>query len=446
MSASTAPRRRLRHRLMLSFAGFALLVATLYGFYAVVFVYLVEDQMFSGLLQQEAQAQGTHHARTGQWRTPALPFIQVHPDPGTLPDDLGQRLAAEPWRREFAGEDGRHYHLLRLDAPERAWLVAEVSQQLVVRPMRGGIAQWLGWSGLAVVLLALLIGAWLARRMTAPLTELAALVDSATPARLPHGFAERLTDDEVGVLARTLERLMARIEDFVTREREFTRDASHELRTPLAVIRSACERMSLRVDLAPDVREQVAYIHQSAQQLERTVSTLLTLAREEHEREKPSEVALLPLLERAIVDHAMLLEGRAIDVDLQVAATAKAYTPPTALQIVVSNLVGNAFAHATAGTISITAVDDGLRIANSGSGLDASTMEPFVRGTDSAGHGLGLTIVRRVCERHGFEFQCASLDGRVEVAVQINRVEGRPTAGATGLPVPTRGRHRGVTT
>ncbi len=419
MSASLPPRRRLRHRLMAAFAGFALLVAALYGFYAVVFVYLVEDQMFSGLLQQEAQAQQTHHAQTGQWRPPALAFMQVHQDAATLPDGLGARLAAEPWRREFAGDDGRHYHLLRLDAAAPAWLVAEVSQQLVVRPMRGGIAQWLGWSGLAMVLLALLIGAWLARRMTAPLTELATLVDSATPAQLPHGFAERLPDDEVGALARTLQRLMTRIEAFVAREREFTRDASHELRTPLAVIRSACERISLRWDIAPDVCQQVAYIHQSAQQLESTVNTLLMLAREEHEREAAREVPLLPLLERAIVDHAMLLEGRGIDVDLQVPATAKALVAPTALQIVVSNLVGNAFAHANAGTVSIVVDDDSLRITNIGTGVDAATMEPFVRGADSAGHGLGLAIVRRVCERHGLGFEAGSDDGRVEVAVHL---------------------------
>lgn len=426
MSASLPPRRRLRHRLMAAFAGFALLVAALYGFYAVVFVYLVEDQMFSGVLQQEADAQRTHHAQTGHWRTPALAFMQVHQDITTLPDGLGPRLAAEPWRREFAGEAGRHYHLLRLDAPAPAWLVAEVSQQLVVRPMRGGIAQWLGLSGLAVVMLALLTGAWLARRMIAPLSELATLVDRATPAQLPHGFAERLPDDEVGALARTLQRLMTRIEAFVAREREFTRDASHELRTPLAVIRSACERISLRKDIAPDVCQQVAYIHQSAQQLERTVSTLLMLAREEHEQEVACEVALLPLLERAIVDHAMLLEGRVIDVDVQVRATAKALVPPTALQIVVSNLVGNAFAHAATGTVSIIHGDDCLHIANTGSGVDAATLEPFVRGADSGGHGLGLAIVRRVCERHGLGFKAASVDGRVEVTVRLSRPSGVP--------------------
>jgi len=98
--------------------------------------------------------------------------------------------------------------------------------------------------------------------------------------------------------------------------------------------------------------------------------------------------------------------------------------PPTALQIVVSNLVGNAFAHAANGTVSIIHGDDCLHIANTGSGVDAATLEPFVRGADSGGHGLGLAIVRRVCERHGLGFKAASVDGRVEVSVRLSPASG----------------------
>lgn len=423
MTTATRPRRRLRHRLMLAFSGFALLVAALYGFYAVVFVYLVEDQMFSGLLQQEAQSQQQHVASHCTWATPALPFITLHTDASSLPDDLAPHLAAEPWRREFAGNQGRHYHLLPLvpSAPATpAWLVAEVSQQLVVRPMRGGIAQWLGWSGLGVVLLALVLGAWLARRMTAPLTELAALVDEATPAHLPTGFAERLPDDEVGALARTLQRLMTRIEAFIGREREFTRDASHELRTPLAVIRSACERMASRDDVGTELRQQISHIHHSAQQLERTVATLLTLAREDHEQEPSSDVALLPLLERAVVDQAAVLEGREISIDLRIGPEVRAYLPPTVLQIVISNLIGNAFAHASQGTVRITLDNGALCIINPGEGIDTTMLEPHRKGEASGGHGLGLAIVRRLCERHGIELGFRQEAGHTQVRVELD--------------------------
>lgn len=395
---------------MWAFGGFAVFVALLYGFYVVLFVYLVEDRFFDGLLRKEAQAQLAHHAAHGTWTRPQLPFVAVHPDATTLPDGLVTWLAEEPSRREFPGRDGRHYHLVALEPsapatadPAPAWLVAEVSQQLAVRPMRSGILQWLAASSLAVLALALLLGAWLARRMTAPLSQLARLVDEATPSRLPAGFSTDFPDDEVGTLARGLDHLIARIDAFVAREREFTRDASHELRTPLAVIRSACERVAAREELDAGSRRQLDHVRQSAHQLEQTVSTLLALAREGHAAEAANEVALLPLLERVIVDQSPLLDGREVDVRLDVPAGTTAHLPPAVLHIVLSNLVGNAFAHTDAGEIAINVEGEWLRIVNPGGAIAAGAFEPFAKGESSAGFGLGLAIVRRLGERHGIE-------------------------------------------
>ncbi|WP_156170469.1 HAMP domain-containing sensor histidine kinase [Luteimonas sp. FCS-9] len=386
---------------MMAFAGFALFVAALYGFYVVAFVYLVEDRFFEALLQQETQAQQAHHDVHGAWRQPQLPFVSVHVDPVTLPDGLGERLADAPWRREFAGADGRHYHLQPLAPDASAWLLAEVSQQLVVRPMRGRLMRWLGGSGLAVLALALLLGAWLARRVTAPLSRLAMLVDDATPSQLPAGFADSFPNDEVGTLARGLERLIARVDTFVAREREFTRDASHELRTPLAVIRSACERLAAGGPLDDTSRRQLDHVLSSTRQLEQTVSTLLALAREEHAAASAEDVAVLPLLERVIVEQAPLLEGRDVVVRMQVPAQTRAQLPAAVLHIVLSNLVGNAFAHSSAGEVVIEIDAGWLRIANPGTAIAADAFRPFARGDASAGFGLGLAIVRRLCERHG---------------------------------------------
>lgn len=419
-AASQAPHHRLRQRLMLVFAGFALLVAALYGFYVAVFVYMVEDRFFDGLLAREAEIQQRHHAEHGVWAIPRLDFITVHTDPATLPDGLGARLAPEPWRREFSGAEGRHYHLARLHPAAGepglpAWLAAEVGPQLVVRPIRGGILQWLAWSGLAVLGLALSLGAWLARRVTAPLSRLAQLVDETSPDRLPPAFSQNFPDDEVGVLARGLERLIARIDAFVSREREFTRDASHELRTPLAVIRSACERLGARRDLDADARSQIAYVEQSARQLEQTVTTLLSLARECDGTQPATELSLLPMIERVIVEQAPLLEARPVDLLVDVPVATRVRLPTTVLHIVLSNLMGNAFAHTVQGRVVIDLADDALRISNPGDGLQEVDFQPFVKRQASAGFGLGLSIVRRLCERHGIPLRIES-HGRQTVA------------------------------
>ena len=131
----------MRRRLMQAFAIFALVVAALFGAYAMLFTYLVEDRFFSDALQYEAAAQREHRARTGRWMSPRTESMSVYENPSSFPADLRERYRVGPTRSEYPGGAGRHYHLLRL-APATggnsgAFLVAEVSQQLVVRRIRG---------------------------------------------------------------------------------------------------------------------------------------------------------------------------------------------------------------------------------------------------------------------------------------------------------------------
>ncbi len=420
------PRRRLRNRLMLAFAGFAILVAAVFGLYVAVFSYAVEDQFFNTMLQREAAAQLRHHASTGDWAQPREPFVAVVEDASALPDDIAATLRAEPKRKEFPGYGNRHYHVRAL-VPERsssrAWLVAEVSQQLVVRPMRGLLLQVLAWSGLAMIVLALLLGFWLARRTTAPLSRLAALVDDTHPARFPAAFADHFPNDETGLLAGALEQLIDRIHTFTDREREFTRDASHELRTPLAVIRGACEQLAAEPGLSDAGRQQLEHARQSAHQLEQTVATLLSLSRELQPQDTAQEAALLATLERVIVEQASWLDGKPVDVVLRVPAEATVAVAAPVLHVLLSNLVGNAFAHTDAGEVRMEIDAGRLRISNPGSAILDDAFEPHVKGQASAGFGLGLAIVRRLCERHGIDLRIDAVDDHVIASIPVDSMD-----------------------
>lgn len=404
-------RGRLRNRLMLAFAGFTMFVTLLFGLYVIVFAYTVEDMFFKAMLEREAAEQLDQHALTGHWQAPRESFITVIEDEAALPENIAATLRAEPGRTEFAGNTGHHYHLKVLKPPApapRAWLVAEVSQQLVIRPMRTSLFRWLAGSGIVVIALALLLGVWLSRRITAPLTQLAALVDDMHPASLPTAFSQRFPDDEVGVLARGLESLSERTQAFIAREREFTRDASHELRTPLAVIRSACERLADEPGLGVAGKRHLEHVQQSARQLEQTVITLLSLAREEQAIDTGIPVTLLPILERVIVEQSPWLEHKDICIDLHVPTDTLLALPAPIAHILLSNLIGNAFAHTTQGRVRIDVDADRLRIANSGAGIRDADYLPHVKGEDSAGFGLGLAIVRRLCERYGIDLEISS--------------------------------------
>ncbi|MBD8526391.1 sensor histidine kinase [Pseudomarimonas arenosa] len=411
----------LQRRLMLAFAGFAVCVAALFGMYAFLFVYFVEDRFFSAMLKEEAEQLMQAHARDGQWPTPSRPFMRLYHDPATFPPEVREVYREEPQRIEFSGAEGRHYHLLRLPVEPPVYLLAEVGQQLVVRPIRTQLLQVLAWSGTAVLALALLLGHLLARRAAAPIVHLADRVDALDPARLPSRFTvgDADADAEVGVLSRGLDALVRRIHAFVEREQAFVRDASHELRTPLTVIRMASTRLSEQTDLSNAAHAHLEQIRQSSQALEHIVMCLLSLAREEALPTQPEPIAILPVLERVIVDQSTVLEGKQVEIEISVAPEAKVSLPTPVLQMLLANLIGNAFAHTDQGSVQIQFRDRRLQVINTGHPIDddlaARLYEPFSRSKISAGAGLGLAIVRRLCDRYHVEL-CVDSDQRNTIA------------------------------
>ena len=397
------------------FAVFTFAVAALFGVFALLFTYAVEDQFFVDALRSEAALQLAHHQRTGAWLAPRSAYLSLHESTTTLPPDLRERIAREPLRSEHAGEGGRHYHLLRIDADSAgrsgAILVAEVSKQLVVRRMRGEMLRILGWMILGVVVLGMLIAYRLAHKTAAPLTSLAYDV-----AHLPLEQAPRLGKhargcQEIEVLAQAFDTLAGRVRNFIVREREFTLDISHELRTPLAVIHSACERLASDPLLSAQAHRQVEFLRQSVWLLQETVTSLLAMAREENSASRPEPVILLPMLEELIVERGVLLDGKPVEVVLDVRAEDCLLAPPLALRLVLSNLIGNAFAHTASGRVQLDFENGCLRIVNSGQ-IDSPDIS-----ADARGGGIGLAIVRRLCERHDIGLRLEAGTSAISVAV-----------------------------
>lgn len=416
-------RPRLQRRLLLAFCGFSLLVVTLQGALSMMFVYVIEDELFAAALRAEAQRQETHHRTYGSFAPPALPFVRLYTRGEALPADLAEQVARGPARGEFSGAEGRHYHLHRMEVGD-AVLVAEVSSQLVVRPLRNELLRWLLGSAAAATALALILGWWISRYIGAPLATLARRVADSAPDALPGNLGHGLAHDEVGELARHLDALHARTRDLIAREQAFTADASHELRTPLSVLAIACERLDAQT--SGGHKSLVQSMRAAVWQLQQTVELMLALAREAPvtTHSSPPQL-LLPVLERLVLAYAPLLDQHGVSVELDVPAGVTRDWPGALAQLLVGNLLANAIAHACTPQIRIEADALELRVRNASQappaqvlGDGAAGLVRGAKGATSQGHGLGLSIVRRLAERHALSLELHHRDGITTAALR----------------------------
>jgi signal transduction histidine kinase len=295
---------------------------------------------------------------------------------------------------------------------------------------------------LALVLLVLYLSTWLgfraSRRALSPVMALANSVrqldpnapDPAVfePDHLPFG-----ADDEVGELSAALARFAQRINEFMERERHFTRDASHELRSPLTVIRMASDVLLQGTSLGESERRTVERIRRSARDMEDLTAAFLLLARES-ETGLPMETVCINDVVAAELERAQpLAEGRPIALEIEARWCLSINAPERVLSVLVGNLLRNAVAYTNAGRVRVEIQTDSVVIEDTGVGLPAGRIrelgQPFVRGaTGRPGYGVGLTIVRRLSDRFGWPVEFTSQAG-VGTRVRITF----PGASATPL-------------
>jgi len=291
---------------------------------------------------------------------------------------------------------------------------------------------------LAAVLVVLYLLAWFAYRQShkavSPIVKLAKAVEEAEvkEGNLPDLDLTELRespDEEVSSLVKALDQFTDRLELFIERERLFTRDASHELRTPIAVLRSAMELLERRYQVEQD--NTMSRVYRTLYDMEALIETLLILAREQEQVLPTSRVQLNELVAEEIDTLKLLFQDKSLVVQTQDTAELELDAPERVVHILVGNLIRNAFNYTSQGTITVKIWQQGFSVRDSGVGMDKQQVkqvfEPFYRGEkqDKAnGYGLGMTIVKRLCNRYNWHLSIASeLGAGTEVSVHFPKAQ-----------------------
>jgi signal transduction histidine kinase len=307
------------------------------------------------------------------------------------------------------------------------------------------LAAYYGLVPLAAVLLVLYVSTWLGfrrlRRAVSPMIALARKVRELEDAPPDIKGVQSLqvpedADDEVRELTEALLRYSRRLAHFLERERQFTRDASHELRSPLTVIRMAASILLDDPDLGESKRRTAERIQRACHDMEELTNAFLLLARES-ETGLPMEAICVNDLILEEMERAKLL---AVDkpVTAEVRSTHRVFldAPEKVLSILLGNLLRNAFSYTDSGQVVVEIGDRKVSIRDTGVGIAAEKIEqmfqPFVRGdrNQRSGHGVGLTIVRRLSERFGWPIDIVSQPGvgtTVHISFPNSCVDPAPT-------------------
>lgn len=265
---------------------------------------------------------------------------------------------------------------------------------------------------------------WLSKRAVSPIVRLADVIEqfdfnARDASELDLADLPGPKDSETVVLAQALEHFVKRSKDSIERERNFTRYASHELRTPIAVIQGSISSLEL-LTLKGAPARAVARIKRSSEHMADLINSLLLLARGKTRSDDIERVDVNQLLLQLIDEVKSVNSHAAAAIELKQQTNLTVSAPTVDVSIVLGNILRNACNYASSGRIIVKVEQNKVSISDNGPGLSEDqqrrVFEPFYRGeadsiSTAPGLGLGLAIVRHVCDNQGWKLSVRSVLG-----------------------------------
>lgn len=191
--------------------------------------------------------------------------------------------------------------------------------------------------------------------------------------------------------------------------KEFSENASHEMQTPLAVAKGKMELLLQSQDLDEEQLQLINSSYEAIDHLSKMSRSLSLLTKIENlEFTDFQKINVSEKVKNSIYDFQELLELKEIKIDFDLAENVIVESDPVLIQILITNLFQNAIRHNIAsGQISVILTKESLRLTNTGKPLKSTSDTLFKRfkkdDQSSETIGLGLSIVKKICEVNGFE-------------------------------------------
>jgi signal transduction histidine kinase len=405
-------RRKLRFRLIISFALFGFGLSALFAVASLYVRAKVENQLVNASLQGDVnQAVENAHSNPGQAVGSRLIDAWMWSDRTIYKAPLAwQNLVSGVYDMHDVDKDGRPRHY-KLAVARKYGLIGFISYDISREDLgkRQLITSLLA-SVILFSLLSLAIGLWLSRKVLKPVSELALRLRDFRKAGRAEPLAPHFADDEVGELAQALDEYSTRLTAMVERDREFNSDVSHELRTPLAVISSTTELLQGSPDLTEKLRERLKRIERASRQATELIEALLLLSRAERRGPTRGETTEVGKVASDVIESQRpQIRDKPIEVELIQIDPITVNAPASVLSVALTNLIGNAIKYTLEGRVTVQVEKGRIDVTDTGPGIKPEDAERLFQrgvrgeGAGGSGAGLGLAIVRRLCELYGWD-------------------------------------------
>lgn len=247
-----------------------------------------------------------------------------------------------------------------------------------------------------------------------PLGELTSQIEDIQTKNLNEPILSRSKSTEIERLTLAFNRLLKRLEETFTAQRQFSANAAHELRTPLAVMRTKFEVFDKNnTPTVEDYKETINMAKTQTDRLSHVIDILLEMT-ELQSAPKGDKISLAEITEEVICDLVSIAEKKNITL-VQSEGESRLIGSDTLIYRAIYNLVENAIKYnKDYGNVTVSISEDRdfakAIISDTGSGIDKDDwdkiFEPFFRVDKSrsramGGAGLGLALVKEIAARHG---------------------------------------------
>ncbi len=272
------------------------------------------------------------------------------------------------------------------------------------------------------------LGGWiLARRSLSPIGYIASKARSITSKNLSERLTARGTGDEMDDLIRTINEMIAGLENSFKRMAEFTADASHELKTPICAMRGEAEVLLSKERKAEEYQEGLVHFIEQFDHLNQMINDLILLSKLDTTH---VELTMTPLrLDFLIKDlcnlFQVLAEQKNIALEMGTLQEVTVIGDKIRLQQLFTNLIDNAIKYTSQGSIQVTVERSKgavlVKIKDTGMGIPKEEQEKIFkrfyrmdksRSRETGGVGLGLSIAEWIARAH---------HGRIEVYSELNQ-------------------------